>query len=204
VPQGPTFVTGIFLPHSQHVNNSWFSSLIEAQGDGTALANSTSETSILPAAAKITLQQNFFRKIGDRLWLRASGRVSTVVTSPGTLTLKLKFGAAAAFDGGAMTLNIVAKTNTPWEIDAHMTLRAIGASAQFFGFGKWISHAVIGSSAVGTAGAGTQLLPYNAAPAVGATWDSTATQVVDLTATWSTADANNSIQLHQYELILCN
>jgi hypothetical protein len=42
------------------------------------------------------------------------------------------------------------------------------------------------------------VLPYNAAPAVGTGFDSTAAQLVDLFATWSVANAANSITCHQF------
>lgn len=181
-----------------------YQTLVTAQGDGTALASSAVETSIIPAAAKYTLAQNFFSNLGQRLWLRAHGRISTLVTTPGTLAFNIKFGSTAVFSGGNMTLNTTAQSNTPWELDIQLTCRAIGTSANLMGFGRWLSHAVIGAAAIGTGGATTQMLPYNAAPAVGSNFDSTATQQVDLTATWGTSSASNSITLHGFELIACN
>jgi hypothetical protein len=177
-----------------------------AQGDGNALSNSTSQTSLLTgsaAHAKLTLPQNFLSTIGMKMWLRAHGRISTVVTTPGTFSFDLKFGATAVFAGGAMTLNTAAQTNTPWRLDIELTLRIVGASAQFFGVGNFLSHAVIGNAAIGTGGATSQMLPYNTAPALGTAFDATATQLVDLFGTWSVANASNSIQLHGYELVSC-
>lgn len=180
---------------------TWQEALIAAQADGTALTNSTTATSITPASGLVTLPAQYFQ-IGRALRLRATGRISTVVTTPGTLTLQLRFGAINAFDGGAMTLNTVAQTNTPWILDVLMTCRAIGSgtAANLFGQGTFMSHAVIGSAAIGTGGAGIQMLPYNAAPAVGGGFDSTAAQTPTLFATWSVANATNSIQVHQMVL----
>jgi hypothetical protein len=91
--------------------------------------------------------------------VRATGRISTLVTTPGTLTLALRLAAVDVFTSGAMTLNIVAQTNTPWILDAIMTVRAVGATttANILGQGTWTSHAVIGSAAIGTGGAGTNV-----------------------------------------------
>lgn len=184
--------------------NNFYAPLITSQGDGSALASSTTPTSLLPAQAKITLPHNFFSYIGQKIRVHAWGRVSTLVTTPGTLTLQFRLGASTSvFDGGAMTLNTTAQTNTPWILDIDMILRVVGSSAQFFGVGRWMSHAVIGSSAIGTAGAGTQMLPYNAAPALGTAFDATTTQIADLYATWSVSSASNSIQCHGYELSSC-
>lgn len=170
--------------------------------NGTALSNSTTETSLLPDGRKITLPSYFFDRIGKSLILRAAGRISTVVTTPGTLTLALKFGSIVVATSGAMTLNTTAQTNTPWVLDMESVLRSIGSgtAATLFSQGLFRSHAVIGSSAIGTGGAGCQMLPYNSAPAVGNGFDATAAQTVDLVGTWSVANSSNSIQLHQMSL----
>lgn len=167
---------------------------------GTALTNSTSATSILPASRKITLPTYFFDKVGKRIRIYASGSVSTVVTTPGTLSLDIKFGSVIVFAGGAMTLNTTAKTNVGWILRVDLTCRAIGAStsANLMGAGMWTSEAVIGSAAPTAGGAPSHVLPYNAAPAVGTGFDSTASQQIDLFGTWSVANAANSITCHQF------
>ena len=45
------------------------------------------------SAARFTLPANYF-SIGKKMRVRSSGRISTVVTTPGTLTLDLRFGAS--------------------------------------------------------------------------------------------------------------
>jgi hypothetical protein len=186
-------------------SNSWNQSLITAQVDGTALSNSTTATSILPAAAKFVLPSNLLL-IGTKLRIKASGRISTVVTTPGNLTLDVRFGSTVVFNGAATALNVTAQTNATWDLEIDLTCRSIGAStsATMLGTGKWISRASLNGPAVGTTtGVGTVLLP-DTAPAVGTGFDSTASQTVDLFGTFSVANAANSIQLHQYELILLN
>lgn len=184
--------------------NSWQQALIVQQVDGTALSNSTVATSILAPAARFTLPANLFVP-GSKLIVRAAGRVSTVVTTPGTLTLDMRFGSVVVFNGGAMTLNTTAQTNASWQLEAELVVRAIGNStnANLLGIGNWTSRAVIGSAAAGSGGVGTLELP-DTAPVVGSGFDSTSAQVVDMFATWSVANASNSIQTHQYELVLCN
>lgn len=188
-------------------NQAWVEPFIIAAGDGSALASSTTATSLVPAATKFTLPSAFFQAIdGKTLRFRASGRISTVVTTPGTLTLDIRFGSVVVFNGGAMTLNVVAQTNVNWILEADLVIRAVGAStnANVLGQGKWLSHAVIGSPAPTVGGCGTHLLPYNAAPAAGTGFDSTAAQTVDLFATWSVSNAANSITLHQFSLLSLN
>lgn len=176
--------------------------LLSIGEDGTALANSTSATSLLPASRKFTLPSYFFDRVGKSLLLRAAGRISTLVTTPGTLTLDARLGSVVVFSSGAMTLNTTAKTNVGWQYEAELVCRAIGAgtSANLLGQGYWRSEAVIGAAAPTAGGAPAHVLPYNAAPAVGTGFDSTAAQTLDFYATWSVANAANSILLHQFSL----
>jgi len=185
---------------------SWMEALAAAQGDGTALTASTTPTSLLSSAAggaagaKFTLPAQFFDRPGKMLRIRAAGRISNIVTTPGTLTLDIRFGAVIVANGGPMALNIVAKTNVPWYLDWLLTCRQIGSGtgANMMHQGVWTSESVIGSPLPSVGGAGQHLLP-NAAPAVGTGFDSTAAQVVDLFGTWSLNNAN-SIQVHQFAL----
>jgi len=80
---------------------SWQETLVSAQVDGTALNTSTSQTSIIPPAAKYTLPANYFA-IGKMLRITATGRVSSIVTTPGTFTFDLKFGTVVVFTSGAI------------------------------------------------------------------------------------------------------
>lgn len=149
------------------------------------------------------MDANFFQLIGQKIRLKASGRISTLVTSPGTLTLQFRIGSISVFDSAAMTLNIVAQTNTHWRLDIDLILRVVGSSAQFFGDGSFRSHAVIGSPAPTAGGCGEHLLPYNTAPALGTAFDAKTAANADLFATWSVNSASNSITCHNFELLSC-
>lgn len=184
-------------------NQAWVEPFLISAVDGTALASSTTATSILPASGKFTLPSIFFDSVnGKTLRFRALGRISTVVTTPGTLTLDIRFGSVVVFNGGAMTLNTTAQTNMGWILDVDLVIRTVGASttATVLGQGEWKSHAVIGSAAPTAGGCGTHVLPYNTAPVAGTGFDSTAAQTIDLFATWSVSNAANSIQLHQFSI----
>jgi hypothetical protein len=179
---------------------SWTECLISSNVDGAALTASTTPTSILHATAKLPLPPHFFR-IGKRIRITAHGRVSNIVTTPGTLTLDIRMGPTSNIvvaNGGAMALNIVAKTNVPWRLDWDLTCRAVGNStnANLMHQGGWVSESVIGSAAPAAGGVGEHMLP-NVTPAVGTGFDSTVSMIVDLFGTWSLSNAN-SIQVHQY------
>jgi hypothetical protein len=178
----------------------WQQVLVSQQADGTALTASVTETSILHASGKYILGGGVARYVGQAWRLRAMGRISNVVTSPGTLTFRVKFGSVAVASSGALALNIVAKTNVTWILDWDLLLRTVGSgtAATFMHSGAWQSESVIGSPAAGAGGASSHIIPASA-PAVGTGFDSTIDNIIDLTAQWGTNNAN-SIQCHTYKL----
>lgn len=182
--------------------------ILEVATDGSALASSTTATSILPSAYKTAaLPVGYFDRARGALAFDFSGRISTVVTTPGTLTLDLRLGSTAVFSSGAMTLNTTAQTNVHWSLIGELVMRAFGGSTSTTLFPKscfFRSHAVIGSAAPTAGSAGMHLLPYNSAPAVGTGVDNGAAQLFDLYATWSVSNAANSITLHCGSIDLLN
>jgi hypothetical protein len=177
------------------------STLIEAQSDGTAVT-ATAEGSLPPAVAKILLPSGYINRVGKRFQIRASGRVSNIVTTPGTLTLKFKLGPTANIavaTSSAIQLNALAKTNVPWILEAFITVRSIGsgAAATLFANGTWSSESVVGSPVPGSGGAGSAMWQASA-PAVGTGFDSSIANQIDLTAQFSLT--GNSIQLHTFAL----
>jgi hypothetical protein len=179
-------------------SQTWQETLVQMQADGTAVTG-TAEGSLLLAQAKYTLPANFLDGIGKTLRIRASGRISNIVTTPGTLTLRAKFGSIIVAQSSAMQLNAVAKTNVTWVLEWSLVARAIGGgtSANFMHTGLWTSESVVGSPVPGSGGSGSLLIPASA-PAVGTGFDSTVANVVDLAAIFSLT--GNSIQCHQYAL----
>lgn len=174
--------------------------ILEVAEDGPALANSTVATSLLPTARKVAaLPLGYFDRIGRVLAFDFSGRISTLATTPGSLTLELRLGGIAIFSSGAMALNASAQSNVHWSLKGELVARAIGSGSGTTFMPKscsFRSHAVIGSPAPTAGGAGEHMLPFNAAPAVGTGVDNGAAGLLDLFATWQTANAANSIQLH--------
>lgn len=167
---------------------------VSASGDGSALTNSTTATSIIPAANKITLPAQYFDRIGKRLRIRAAGRISTAASTPGTLTLDVRFGSTIVFNGGASGTLATSASNLTWEAEMELVCRALGSgtSATVLGVGKLISAALSATTPI--------LLLPTSAPAAGTGFDSTASQTVDLFATWSVASASNSITLHHFSV----
>ena len=178
---------------------SWVETLGVASSDGPALTNSITATSLLPAAAKIVLPAQFFDRAGKTLRIKAFGRISTVVTTPGTFAFDIRFGAVAVCACGAMNLNTTAQTNASFTFEVLLVCRSIGngTTATVFGGGSFESRAVVGSPAA-TVGSAGRVVLNDTAPTVGTGFDSTTAQTVDLFGTWSVASLSNSIQIHQY------
>jgi hypothetical protein len=181
---------------------SWQETLITSQVDGSALT-AAAAASCIPAAAKFTLPGNFFKNLGQQLLIKASGRISSVITTPGTARFDLRFGGTVVFDSLAVLLDSVAgHTNVGWSLEILLTLRALGASANLMGQGLWTSEDILGVPATAPKGVLSAILPWNSAPAVGNNFDSAVSQQVDLFFTQTVA--TGSLTCHQYSLISQN
>lgn len=184
---------------------TWVETLITEQVDGTAYPFTGGVAgSILTPNPQLWFPANYFTTIGKKLRIKAAGRVSNIITTPGTLKLDVMMGPATptinVFTSGTMALNIVAKTNVTWYMDVTLTVRAVGAAAltTFMGVGNWESESAIGSPA---GAAGSCSMPATA-PAVGSGINNSVPNVIDLYATWSLT--GNTIQLHQYSIEAMN
>lgn len=181
--------------------NSWQETLVTSQIDGATIT-AAAATSILPAAAKYTLPASFFSAAGKQIMIKASGRISSVITTPGTARFDVRLGGTVIFDGLAVLLDVnAAAVTVPWDLEIMLTCRAIGSTGNLWGVGKWASNNVKG---IGTMPLGTlvAMLPWNTAPAVGANFDTTVSQQVDVQFTQTAA--TGSMTCHQYSLIAMN
>lgn len=177
---------------------------------GTAIASSSTRTSMTVGStqARYTLPANSLKMPGDQLLIEASGIISTVVTTPGTLTLDVALGGTANMSTGAMTLNTTAQTNDPWYLRILASAFTVGAgtAAQLRFTGYWLSEASVGAVAGATGpGPGGQIVPYSGtatgASTLGTTFDSTVSNQIDIYSTFSVTTAN-SIQLLQFNVSL--
>lgn len=182
---------------------SWVETLTTAQAAGTAVGNSTSATSLLTggaAQAKFVLPANHFDYVGRQLYIRAAGRLSNVVTTPGNLTFDVRFGGTTVFNGAAMALSTTAHTNLPWWLEIWLTCRTVGSSAVLMGQARTSGQPLSLTAVADSTTTPATLLAPNTAPAVGNTFDAGASQIVDLFSTFSVANAANTITLEQYML----
>ncbi len=170
--------------------------VLSTYSDGPTLT-AAAAASLLPTYAPTTIPAGYWQ-IG-RVWrVSMSGRISCVVTTPGTARYDIRFGAITVFDTLAMPLNIVAKTNVSWWLDVLLTCRSAGTgtTATLFGQGWWRSEASILTALPATGpGPGGQSVPYNTAPVVGTGFDSTIANALDIRFTQTVA--TGSMTCHQ-------
>jgi hypothetical protein len=165
-----------------------------AVGDCTAVASSSTQTSLLTAAAasgKWSMPGGFFTSVGQMLRIRAKGRLSTASTA-GNLTFYVVIGAVNVATSQTFTSQN-SQTNLTWDLEWHLTLRAVGdgTTANFMHTGQFTCALVSATNL-------TNIIPATA-PAVGTGFNSATAATVDLQMAWSNTNAN-SITLHQFLL----
>ena len=175
--------------------------LVSAQIDGPVLTGAAAAM-CLPAAAKTTIPVNTFDTIGKGLLITASGRISSVITSPGTARFDVRLGGTVVFDSLAILLDsVAAHTNVGWWLQIYLTLRTLGAAtapaaANFMGQGLWTCEDLLGVPATAPKGVLSAILPWNSAPAVGGNIDPTTALTLELFFTQTLR--TGSMTLHQY------
>jgi hypothetical protein len=174
--------------------------------DGAAVtgtvAGSLLGTTVAAADARPTLPNNFFQ-IGKKLRIKGAGRLSNIVTTPGTLTLDIRFGSTVVFTSQAMQLSTTAHTNATFRFEIELTCRAVGGgtTTTLWGSGLFFSKAVSLSAADPTSGDSFLLMPETT-PTTGTGFDSSATQQIDNFATFSLT--GNSITLQDFSVEALN
>lgn len=192
--------------HARMSGNFWQEVFITATKDGPALTAAAAATA-LDASYKWTLPNGYLSIIGRRMKLTICGRISCVVTTPGTARFDVRAGGTVMFDTNAMNLNVVAKVTLPFIMEIWFTMRAIGNGtiANAFGFGRFSSEAVVGSP-LSTAGGNGVLCSSGGGglgvTAVGAGFDSTPANAIDVFFTQTVATGSMTVQ--EYALESCN
>lgn len=141
-----------------------------------ASANVTNTVTETAFDKSYTIPANALR-VGDVIRVRAEV-VCSSTNSTDTLTLKFKIGSTVVIATAAVD---VANSDVGI-IDAYITIRTIGASGTFTAQGEWT---------IGAADTTTMKADYLGSTSI----DTTATQALTITATWSVANAGNVVAL---------
>ena len=139
------------------------------------VANTTTETSLLSAGRGSKTLPADTLKQGTVIRITLSGKLSD--TGNPTLNIRLKLGGTEVCSTGANNLD-TSVTDVDWRTELHFVCRSTGASGTVQG-GGYFSHD--NGSDFGMVNAST------------ITVDTTAALDIDVTATWGTADAANTI-----------
>lgn len=179
----------------------WEETLAWATADGSAVANTVTETILFP---NVTIPANYLQD-GRAIVLKAYGRWSNTVTIASTLTFRVRWGGVAGtviMASPAIITPATATTNAIWSLEAIIQTRANGSTGSVFGmgtvriyedaaatFGTVLNYGVV--QPMGSAGVAT--------PAA-VTVDLTADTALALTIQWDETGAANTIQGHIYTL----
>lgn len=173
--------------------------ITSAYTDGPTLT-AAAAASCIPTYIPTTLPAGYWQ-IGRSWRLRAGGRISCAVTTPGTARFDMRVGGVVVWDSLAMPLNIVAQTNVAWVLDLALTCRAVGSgtTANMIGIGTWLSAASLNAAAPATGpGPGGFLVPFNTAPVVGTGFNSQSALTLDFFFTQTVA--TGSMTVHQFDI----
>lgn len=184
----------------------WFECLTAAKTAGTSLATFTTAVTAIPAGARHTIAADDWDE-GDIIRVKATGRVSNVVTAQPTFTFQFMLGTVAtpiiAWTSGAVQCSTTVHTTVPWDLDVTLTTRSIGSgtSGTLMGIGVLTSRAFVDSGATADAASShTSLMVPETTPAVGTGFDTNIANVADFFIACGTSNAGNLIQVEQYAL----
>jgi hypothetical protein len=140
----------------------------------TTVANTVTETTLFGSGeGSLTLAADYFTA-GRSLRIHMRGQLGTTGTP--TINIKVKLGSTVIASMGATALTGV--TDVEWMLDVLLTCRSAGASGSFIAGGLFDYDD--GSEISLSSGTAVSV-------------DTTASQTLDVTITWGTADASNTI-----------
>lgn len=167
--------------------------------DGAAITNTTTETIMVPNFTYPNAGPQALY-VGKQLRYTLWGRVSTVVTTPGTITFRLRWGGVAGtvlVASKAQRPKVTVSTNMAGLVVFDVTVRAIGSAGSAFAMGLSDLANIIGDAA----SIGERMWP-DAAAAV--TIDTTAATALSPTINFSVATATTSWTTHLARLEALN
>lgn len=161
----------------------WNGPLAVNTADSSSIANTTTESNFsLTKSLPIQVW-----KIGRAFKWEAWGKVATDGATPGTLTLKFKFGTNIVNNSGALTM-LAGITNKGWTASGLFVARTLGSSGTFSAQMKTLLDS--------TASAAVSVVPSAGV----VTNSTTAAITAQMSATWSVADADNAIVMENFVL----
>lgn len=146
------------------------------------VANTTTEKSLLGSGIGTLTFPGYSLFLGRTIRLQAYGIISTALV-PGTLRVKINLGTTVILDTTAQT-PASSLVDLIWKIDAIITVRAVGSVTTVIGQGAF-EHQTSALAA---------MLTWAMTNTAAVNVDLTTSQTLDVTVTWSTANASNDIR----------
>lgn len=168
----------------------WSELIAWSTADGTAVANTTTETIIFP---DVVIPANYMQD-GRKLRMRAFGKLSTTATP--TMVWAIRWGGV----GGTLLANTELITmgsgvaNVNWSLEALIQTRTNGATGSLLVMGDLSVHSAAGTVLANVFG----VSGFDAPAAV--TVNLTADTALSLTADWSAASSSNTLTGMDYAL----
>ena len=176
--------------------------------DGTTLSTSVTET-VISSDSLLTLPANVFANPGKTFWCRFMGKVSNIVTTPGTVTFRIRFGGSGITGTqlaatGAVNFRTTASTDNLWYVEIIMKALATGPATNSLSILTY-GESFIANSAYAVADiASASLPPAGTSLATVASMDGTIAQKLSLTAQFSVSNAGNAITVRDAWIVAMN
>lgn len=177
--------------------NYYTSPLVVDVADGTQILNSTSETIICPDFTFSANDNRIYQ--GAAFNVRCWFDVSNVVTTPGTLTLRIRWGGVAGTvlaSTGAITLSSTARTTYTGTLDADLVWRSIGSAGSAFCIGRVTLNDVPVAADSAPQGIYTMTSAGANTPAAVSSLDTTTSKALSVTAQFSVNTATTQLTNH--------
>lgn len=183
----------------------WSETIAVATADGTAVANTASETIVFP---NITIPANYLQD-GRAMRLRVMGKHSTLGSGTVTLTFRVRLGGVAGtlLCASAAITQLISLTNCLWQLDILLNVRTNGAMGTIMANGQatvFGATAPTIGSATGSEASGPMTVGGQTAPAASAGVDLTVDQALSITVQHGAASASNTVTGLQYLLEALN
>lgn len=183
----------------------WEETLAWATANGTAVANTATETILFP---NVTIPANFMQD-GRALKLTAYGQWSNTVTIASTLTFRIRWGGVAGTvicASPAVITPATATTAAIWQLEAIIQTRSNGSTGTVFTMGtvSLFEDAAATFGTVGNYGVVQGMGSAGVASPAAVTVDLTADTALSLTVQWDETGAANTITGHIYTIEAIN
>lgn len=182
--------------------NPYVSPLVVDLADGAQILNTTSETIICPDFSFAASDSRVYP--GAMFNIKCWFDVSNVVTTPGTLTLRVRWGGVAGTvlaTTGAITLSSTARATYSGSLDCDLIWRTIGSAATCFAMGEVHLNDVPVAADSAPQSVYTMTAGGANVPAVVTALDTTTAKALSVTAQFSVATATTQLTNHLRRLL---